>query len=161
MAVFDVVLIRTEDTSNSSHGINLLDGLNLFFSQTSQTQLTGSIAAVTQTTIRSLGAGPGTAISYSLNIANAGDSRSEVLARPTLVALDRQPSAFFSGRNLTLGISGQAGGSSTLSDRPIGISLSLTPTFVSDESMLVSVRVARSFFEQVNESVNFPTSFQS
>lgn len=161
MAVFDVVLIRTEDTSNSSHGINLLDGLNLFFSHTSQTQLTGSIATVTRTTLRGLGAGPSTAISYSLNIANAGDSRSEVLARPTLVALDRQPSAFFSGRSLTLGISGQAGGSSTLSDRPIGISLSLTPTFVSDESMLVSVRVARSFFEQVNESVNFPSSFQS
>jgi hypothetical protein len=161
MAVFDVVLIRTEDTSIASHGINLLDGLNLFFSRTKTTQLTGNTSSVTQTTIRGLAANPETAILYSLNIANSGDSRSEVLARPTLVALDRQPSAFFSGRILTLGIAGQAGGSSTLSDRPIGISLSLTPTFVSNDSMLVSVRVARSFFELVNENVNFTTSFQS
>jgi Tfp pilus assembly protein PilF len=162
MAVIDVVIIRTEDTSGSSHGVNLLSGLNLFFSYARTTQLIGGGAPPnTRAMSWGLGANPTTAVSYSLNIANASDTRSEVLARPTLVALDRQPSNFFSGRNLTLGISGQAGGTSTLADRPIGISLSLTPTFVNDESLLVSVRASRSFLEEVSQSVGFDNSIQT
>jgi len=158
MAVFDVVIIRTEDTSTSSHGVNLLQGLNLFFNFTQTTNATGTAS----TLIKGSGTSDtSSAISYSMNIANAGDSRSEVLARPTLIALDRQPSNFFSGRNLTLGISGQAGGTSTMDDRAVGISLSLTPTFVNDESMLVSVKAGRSFLEQLSQSVNFSNSFQT
>jgi type II secretory pathway component GspD/PulD (secretin) len=67
-----------------------------------------------------------------------------VLARPTLVALDRQPSTFFSGSSLSATVTGAY--SSTLVEHPAGISLSVTPTFIDDETLLLSVRVARSFF---------------
>lgn len=84
------------------------------------------------------------ALAYSLNIANAGNEWNQVLARPTLVALDRQPSTFFSGTSMSIALQGNFSGS--VVDRPAGISLSVTPTFIDDETVLLAVRVARSFF---------------
>ena len=171
MAVLDVTIIRTEDTASSSHGVNLLNGLTYVFSRTRQvtdiltrpsTGPESRTITITRQRSDSL-SNPNSAagIAYSLNIANATDSRSEVLAQPSLLALDRQSSTFFSGRNITLGIAGQAGGASTFTDRPVGVSLSVTPTFVGDETMLVSARAARSFVEQVDENVAFGQTMQT
>ncbi len=167
MAILDVTIIRTEDNIASNYGINLLDGLSYVFNRSTQiadtlTQVGSSDASrnITITRQRSHGL-PGAGIAYSLNIANAMGSRSEVLARPSLVALDRKASTFFSGRNLTIGIPGQAGGASMIADKPIGVSLSATPTFIDDETLLVAVRAARSFIEQVDNSVSFGHSIQT
>lgn len=171
MVVLDVAIIRTEDTASTSYGVNMLSGLTYIFSRARQTVDTitrpsngPETRAITITRTRSDSlANPNTAagIAYSLNIANATDSRSEVLAQPSLLALDRQSSTFFSGRNITLGIAGQAGGASTFTDRPVGVSLSVTPTFVDAETMLVSARAARSFVEQVDENVIFGQTMQT
>lgn len=156
--------------TSTSHGINLLNGLSYVLNQSrAVTDVLATVAGATAapqtrtTTItRTRGAGlPASGIQYSLNIANASDSRNEVLARPSLVALDRRPSTFFSGKNLTLGIAGQAGGSSAFADKPIGVSLSVTPTFIDADTMLVAVRAARSFIEEVDFSVAFPQSLQA
>lgn len=171
MVVLDVAIIRTEDTASTSYGVNMLSGLTYIFSRARQTVDTITrpsngpetrTITITRTRSDSL-ANPNTAagIAYSLNIANATDSRSEVLAQPSLLALDRQSSTFFSGRNITLGIAGQAGGASTFTDRPVGVSLSVTPTFVDAETMLVSARAARSFVEQVDENVIFGQTMQT
>lgn len=171
MAILDVAIVRTEETSSSSHGVNLLSGLNYVFSRSRQlsdilTSVSGAPDSRTVTITRQRNdsltnpTNPG-GIAYSLNIANATDARSEVLAQPSLVALDRQPSTFFSGRNITLGIAGQAGGSSTFTDKPVGVSLSVTPTFVDEETMLVSARAARSFVEQVDSNVSFGQTMQT
>lgn len=171
MVVLDVAIIRTEDTASTSYGVNMLSGLTYIFSRARQTVDTITrpsngpetrTITITRTRSDSL-ANPNTAagIAYSLNIANATDSRSEVLAQPSLLALDRQSSTFFSGRNITLGIVGQAGGASTFTDRPVGVSLSVTPTFVDAETMLVSARAARSFVEQVDENVIFGQTMQT
>ena len=167
MAVLDVAIIRTEDNATSSYGINLLNGLTYVLNNAIQvTDILGSTSgssptrSVTITRQRSRGF-PDGGIAYSLNIANATDARSEVLARPSLVALDRKPSTFFSGRNLTLGIAGQAGGASAFTDRPVGVSLSVTPTFIDEETLLVSVRAARSFLEQVDFNVAFGQTMQT
>ncbi len=167
MAILDVAIIRTEDNTTTSYGINLLSGLTYVLNNAFQvTDIVASAAGaaptrtVTITRQRSQGLPLG-GITYSLNIANSTDSRSEVLARPSIVAMDRKPSTFFSGRNVTLGIAGQAGGASTLADRPVGVSLSVTPTFVDDETLLVSVRAARSFLEQVDFNVSFGQSMQT
>lgn len=170
MAVLEIAIVRTEDEASTSHGINLLNGLSYVLNQSRAVTdvlatVSGAPAAPqtrTTTITRTRDAGlPTSGIQYSLNIANASDSRNEVLARPSLVALDRRPSTFFSGKNLTLGIAGQAGGSSAFTDKPIGVSLSVTPTFIDADTMLVAVRAARSFIEEVDFSVAFPQSLQA
>jgi len=171
MAILDVAIIRTEDTTSSSYGVNLLNGLTYVFSKSLQvtdtlvrSSATGDARTVTTTRQRNTSltnpANPA-GLTYSLNIANATDARSEVLAQPSLVALDRQSSTFFSGRNITLGLAAGVGGSSTFTDKPVGVSLSVTPTFVDEETMLVSARAARSFVEQVDANVSFGQTMQT
>ena len=171
MAILDVAIIRTEDTTSSSYGVNLLNGLTYVFSKSLQvtdtlvrSSATGDARTVTTTRQRNSSltnpANPA-GLTYSLNIANATDARSEVLAQPSLMALDRQSSTFFSGRNITLGLAAGAGGSSTFTDKPVGVSLSVTPTFVDEETMLVSARAARSFVEQVDANVSFGQTMQT
>jgi general secretion pathway protein D len=146
MAVFDVAIIRSDDTDTTSRGVNLLAGLQVLITgsrtRTSTTQTSGNTESTVTTGSIGLPVG---GITYSLNIANATDNRNEVLARPSLTALDRQPSNFFSGSNISVALSGQYGGS--LTDKPIGVSLSATPTFIDDETMLIAVRATRSFLE--------------
>lgn len=172
MVILDVAIVRTEDTVSSSNGINLLNGLAYVLGRSRQvvdvltsTSGASNTRTITTTTQRndslSNPDAPQGGLAYSLNIANAADTRSEVLAQPSLVALDRQPSTFFSGRNITLGIAGQSGGASTFTDKPVGVSLSVTPTFSDDDTMLVAVRAARSFVEQVDANVSFGQSMQT
>jgi hypothetical protein len=101
MAIIDVVMLRTEDTVSRSFGSNLLQNLTGYFgmsaslsgSTSNQTSFVGSGPTSTNLSLGgSLGAG--TALAYSLNIANATQNRNEVLARPTLLAIDRLPSTF-------------------------------------------------------------------
>lgn len=157
MAVIDAAIIRSEDTKRTSKGINLLDSLSitlggslLQYTRSRSWDLANPLNNVNQRirnrgpltlTLSNVEAG----LSYSLNIANAQDLRNEVIARPSLLALDRQSSTFFSGSTLTTTLSGQFGGNSV--DHPVGVSLSVTPTFIDDESMLLTVKAARSFLQ--------------
>ena len=148
MAMIDAAIIRTEESVNTAKGINLLQGLQLVFGYgrtATRTETTGVPTTQTIVTTRSVGL-PLAGVAYSLNIANASDLRTDVLARPTLVALDRVPSQFFSGTNLTIAIPGQLAGGSVV-EKPIGVSLSVTPTFVDDDTMLLSIKAARSDVE--------------
>jgi type II secretory pathway component GspD/PulD (secretin) len=56
------------------------------------------------------------------------------------------PSVFFSGRTVSIA-SGTVNTGFTLSDKSVGTSLSITPTFVDDENVLLSIRSSRSFIE--------------
>jgi type II secretory pathway component GspD/PulD (secretin) len=84
-------------------------------------------------------------VSYSLNIANSSSSNSQVIARPTLTALDRIPSTFYSGSVITAGLNGGGVSGAQVTNIPTGVSLSVTPTFVDAESMMLAVKVSRSF----------------
>jgi len=168
MVVLDVAFIRTEDTASTAHGVNLLRSLTYAFGInrtvrdiTRQNDGVGSREITVSRERQSGTGGVDALITYSLNIANATDNRSEVLARPSLVALDRVPSTFFSGRNVTLGVSGQAGGASLVTDRPVGVGLAVTPTFIDAETVALAIRVQRSFIEDVNLNINFNQSLQS
>jgi type II secretory pathway component GspD/PulD (secretin) len=84
-------------------------------------------------------------VSYSLNIANSTSSNSQVIARPTLTALDRIPSTFYSGAVITAGLNGGGVSGAQITNIPTGVSLSVTPTFVDEESMMLAVKVSRSY----------------
>jgi hypothetical protein len=156
MASIDAVLIRTVDVQGSSFGINLLTGLQIFAgSQRSSTTTTiGNVSGTLNTNASVLGIGNATTatlngvsglLNYTLNIANSTTSNTQVVARPTLTALDRIPSTFYSGGVQTVGLNGGGVSGAQVSNIPTGISLSVTPTFVDDETMMLAVKVSRSF----------------
>jgi tetratricopeptide (TPR) repeat protein len=163
-AMFEVTLIRTEETVQKSYGVNLLDGLNLgrSFTQaadgtiTKTSQLYNTMAsAVTAAPVGSTVSVTQGFLNYSMNIANSLYTKNEVIARPTLAAVDRLPSVFFSGGNLSIKVaSSVAGTASTVVDKSIGVVLSITPTFLDDDHVLLNIRASRSFIEDNPDSTN-------
>ena len=163
-AMIEVTMIRTEETVQKSYGVNLLDGLNLGRSLTQAAD--GTITKTSQlynTMASDVTAAPvGATVSvtqgflnYSMNIANSLYTKNEVIARPTLAAVDRLPSVFFSGGNLSIKVaSSVAGTASTVVDKSIGIALSITPTFLDDDHVLLNIRASRSFIEDNPDSTN-------
>ncbi len=156
MAMIDAVLIRTVDTQSNSFGINLLTGLQIFAGtqkSSTTTQVAGS--SVTENVSASvLGIGNAVSatlngisgiLSYTLNIANSTTSNSQVVARPTLTALDRIPSTFYSGSVQTVGLNGGGVSGAQVTNIPTGVCLSVTPTFIDDETMMLAVKASRSF----------------
>lgn len=159
MASIDAVLIRTTDTMGSTYGINLLTGLQIFAgsqrSSTTTTTNTGASATLnTNASVLGLGSaasatlnGVSGLLNYTLNIANSTSNNTQVVARPTLTALDRIPSTFYSGGVQTVGLNGGGVSGAQVSNVPTGISLSVTPTFIDDETMMLAVKVSRSFID--------------
>lgn len=147
MVVIDAVLLRTEDEVTRSFGVNLMQGLTAFFGLT-ETRSGTALDFLTRSATYGWGPANGTPLTYSLNIANATDNRNEVLARPTLLAIDRVPSTFFSGSTISIAVGGGSPGSvSQLVDKQVGVSFSITPTVIDGERVLLSVKAARSFVE--------------
>lgn len=164
MAIIDTTILRTNDTNSHSNGLNILDGLSVFFTSMRGDAITTTDGAVTSnshTWNRTFGLGTLAqgGISYSLNMFNATDMRAEVLARPSLVALDRTPSLFFSGSYITFAVTGQQ--SAAVADRPVGVSLSVTPTFINDDSMMLAVKATRSIVEVGAKGVTFEQQMQT
>lgn len=106
MVLVDVVLISAQELVATSKGINLFNALTIQLGS-----VAGNVAAFSRVassnSVNDAGASVTTAItravtvpalSYSLNIANANSSVNEVLARPTLAAIEGMPSEFFSAR---------------------------------------------------------------
>lgn len=155
VAVIEVTMIRTEESMQKSFGINLMDGLTLSKSLgTSANPFTQSTNTISNagTLASAAGAVTGGFLSYNLNIANSLYTKNEVIARPTLSAIDRLPAIFFSGATYSIIVSGA--NSSSLVDKPVGVALSVTPTFLDDDKILLSIRASRSFIEQAgNEKV--------
>ena len=161
VAIIEVTMIRTEESIRKSFGINLMDGLtlskSLSFSAMGDTANQATQSANNLTNAGALaadatGAVTGGFLSYNLNIANSIYTKNEVIARPTLSAIDRLPSIFFSGATYSIIVGGINSG--TLVDKPVGVALSVTPTFLDDDKILLSIRASRSFIEeQGNKSV--------
>ncbi|MDI9635451.1 hypothetical protein QPK87_21155 [Kamptonema cortianum] len=78
-------------------------------------------------------------LTYSLNIANAVDNRTEVVSRPSLLTFLNQPATFFSGTELVNGFTGQYGG--TLVAYPVGITVEVTPEALVDDLLTLTVGI--------------------
>ena len=138
MVQIDVTLIRTQEIESSSRGVNLLAGLRANFG-TAAGETSPTTASAVLRTLRI------PEISYSLDIANTGYDRSDVLARPLLIALDGQPANFFVGEELSIPVSVGGLSPGSLVDRSIGTEIAITPTFLDDNTVLLSVSASRSF----------------
>ena len=150
MVQIDLMLIRTQEIQSENRGVNLLSGLKANFAASNERSTTRSqggdgvtTQAVSSTVLRALRIPE---VLYSLDIANTGYDRSDVLARPLLVALDGQPANYFVGEQLSIPVSPAGGiGPGTLIDRSIGTEIAITPTFIDDNTVLLSVSASRSF----------------
>jgi hypothetical protein len=92
---------------------------------------------------------------YSLNIFNDNNDHNEVLARPSLIALEGKKSEFFTGAVWHVELDGVSGGQGTVQDVPIGIRLEVTPTFISDDQVQLEVSAARAFIESRSSAASF------
>jgi tetratricopeptide (TPR) repeat protein len=150
MAMIDVVIIGATQNSSRKFGVNLLDQLEVVFTGSiDRTVVRGGDEAGTVTTLIGNLALPEAGILYSLNVANAIEQRNEVIARPTLVALDRRSSSFSSGESLFVGVSGSEDGE--VVQIPAGVILFVTPTFVDNDTVLLAVSASTSSFRAVGE----------
>ncbi|MFA6317080.1 MAG: hypothetical protein WC943_06645 [Elusimicrobiota bacterium] len=165
MTLVDVVIIRTEENRSESKGVNLLDAL--------KATLTGTLYAFNRVTGYSTnGAGamarthtfsPSLALAglqYNLNIFNDGVNKAEVLARPSLLAVDNKPSTFYSGAVLHVQLDSNNSDGSMV-DVPIGITLSVTPTFLDAETVSINVHAERGFIDSRNEKLGFSVYSQT
>lgn len=163
MLLVDVVLISTQELISTSKGVNLLNALTLqlgsvagnlpaYSRAISSTALDSAAPAVTTTITRAVTI---PALSYSLNIANANNSVNEVLARPTLAAIQGLPSEFFSGTNLSAGVvsTSQQGGTTIVPlDKRFGIKLAVTPNFLPQGRVQLKVEAQRTSLNASSEN---------
>jgi tetratricopeptide (TPR) repeat protein len=164
MVLVDVVIMLTEDSLSTTKGVNLLSALTLQFGSgsgtnafskgyTSTVDATGSGTASTTLT-RAISI---PALTYSLNIANSNANLNEVLARPTLSALDGLRSEFFSGETLNAAVvsTGANSGGAVQIEKEIGVKLGITPTFMPDGKVRLTVDAQRTFLKPPSQDVSF------
>lgn len=168
MIIVDVVIIRTEENITTRKGVNLLNGLAIQFgdsynSKTAYSHMkTSENDSLTSNTItRALNV---PAINYSLNIFNNHSDRAEILARPTLIALDGEQSRFFSGLDIsaaTVGNSTSGSGSSVQVQKKVGVGLEITPFFQDNNSVKLQVHVNRTFLRTPSEDIIFENKIET
>ncbi len=163
MALIDVVILSTEESRSQSMGINILAGL--------KATLTGTLFQYKWATGGTImgASGHGAAMSptfalegleYNLNIWNDSLNKAEVLARPSLLAVENQESKFYSGAVLHVQLNSNNSDGS-LVDVPVGINLSVTPTFLDPDTVRVKVHADRSFIETRSERLGFTAFSQT
>lgn len=162
MVLVDVVILRTEDLITTKKGVNLLSSLSIQFGSASapafgssvqiSSDNTGSTSSSTVTHAITI-----PALTYSLNIANANSSSNEILARPTIAALEGVKSEFFSGTGLSAAAvaGGAAGGSAVQIEKEIGVKLEITPQFLSEDKVKMEIIAERTFLKTPSSDNNF------
>lgn len=165
MVIVDVVIIRTEENYTTAKGVNLLNGLQIRFGTATDDAFTyrrqnspdGSFVESSSLPFRAITSVISVpAITYSLNIANANDFRNEVLARPTLTAVDGKSSTFFSGvRIKAAALPESTGGVSEAVevDELIGVLLRIRPKVRADEEVDLNILAERTFLNAPNVNI--------
>ena len=146
-AVIEITMIETYEATTNTSGINMLDGLNAILTIGGSNAVTSVSGSSTDTKTRDntwllANASSTSSVTYSLNIVNSGLNQAKLLSRPAMTVIDRVPSVFFAGSNISLGIAGDAYTAPTVVDKTIGVSLSVTPTFVDEDNVLISMRTS-------------------
>jgi len=159
MTLVDVIIIRSEERRATDKGVNLLSGLSATLGGTTftftDTRTVNFAAANTRTTSFTYSPTLSLAATYSLNIFNDNNDHNEVLARPSLIALDGMKSEFFTGAVLHVELTGAAGSLGSVQEVPIGIKLEVTPRFLDDSTVQLSVNAARAFIEGRSAQIGF------
>ncbi len=163
MVIVDVVIISTVEDIKTAKGVNLLNGLKFQFGgpdlsgfqwkRSYEWTDDGGTRSDSKTIVRALTI---PSITYSLNIANSGSNRNEILARPSLVAQLGKTSKFFSGVNIKASaVSKTSAESATSVDQDIGVALAITPLAIEPEKIGLQISVERTFLQSPSANVQF------
>jgi len=160
MAMVDVVIIRSEERNATDKGVNLLNGLTATlggttFTYTGTRTATSATSGNTLTNVFTYAPTLSVAATYSLNIFNDNNDHNEVLARPSLIALDGKKSEFFTGAVFHVEIAGAAGSEGSVEEVPVGIKLDVTPKFMGKDTIQMDVSAARAFIESRSANAGF------
>ncbi len=159
MTLVDVVILRTQEIRSQTKGINVLQWMQGTLTGTGIEYNSNSASGT-----RKLSFDPQFELSgmlqYSLNIFNDGVNNAEVLARPSLLAIDGQESQFYSGEVLHVQLS-SSNADGSMVDIPIGIKLDVTPKFYSDDIVQITVHAERSFLETASDLVGYSSFSQT
>jgi len=167
MVIVDVVILRTEETVGSTKGLNILSGLKLQFGALGEEGSAAYNRSRTNTTLTDDGSSSTSisnsivssitvpALNYSLNIFNSSSDRSEVLARPTLVASFGERSTFFSGSEIEAAAVSNGDGGAISIQKEIGIKLSILPTQLEGGLIGLNIEAERTFLKAPSGSVQF------
>lgn len=141
MAILDAVIVRLASIEGQSRGVNLLDGLTAQFTGSivnsgTKTDTTG-LPTTDVTTITDSLSLTIPAVTYTLNIANSNSNTSRMVGHPTVLAFNGKTSKFFVGNQMTVFMGGNY--SSASFDKEFGLSLNVTPTFLSDDTVELQV----------------------
>jgi general secretion pathway protein D len=165
MTHVDVVILRSQESRSQAKGVNLLSGL--------QATLTGTLYAYNRVTGFSSGGASAYAqthtiaptfalsgLTYNLDIFNDGLAKAEVLARPSLLAVEDSSSKFFSGSTLHVQLNSNNSDGS-LVDVPVGIHLNVTPSFLDADTVRIEVHAERNFIESNDSKLGFSVFSQT
>ena len=159
MVLVDLVLLRTEDTIQTSRGVNLLSTLALQFGSSTAAAFSEAVSqtgADSTTVITRAITVP--ALTYSMNIANAYSKLNEVLARPTLAALEGMRSEFFSGTSLNAAVVSPGngnGGSSVSIEKKYGVKLTVLPQILANGMIKLAIDASRTFLQPPSSDIGF------
>jgi hypothetical protein len=166
MALVDVIIIRRDEDTSTSTGINLLDSLSLQLGgnlinhswtrsrNQGDASLLSNIFSANQSLTLSV-----PAVTFSLNLANAQGNNSRIEGRPTLLIYDEVPAKFFDGETLTFSTTGQL--NSSAQTREVGLALSVKPKFLGDEVVNLTVTVTLETFLPIVTTGTFLESVQT
>lgn len=166
MATVDVVIIRRQEGQAKTSGINLMDALTLQFGSTLinserdrfTDQLSGRTTSDAVATMQNVNLAIPT-VAYSLNVANAMGNNSSIEARQTLLVYNGVTSKVFSGGTLTYSASGQMSAQSFTKE--VGLSLSVTPKFVSKDTVSLNIVTGMESFLNDEAAGTFNESVQT
>ena len=153
MAMIDVIILSTEESRSQAKGVNLLSGLQAtltgtLYARTRKLGTEGGDDASSQTTTNFSPTLSLASLTYNLNIFNDGVNKAEVLARPTLLAVENQTSKFYSGAVLHVEIRGTVADEGSLRELPIGLHMAVTPRFHDDDTVEIVVHAQRDNIEE-------------
>jgi tetratricopeptide (TPR) repeat protein len=161
MVLVDVVMVRTEDSISTSRGVNLLSALSMQFGSANapaySKSYTDAVPGGSTILTRAITV---PALAYSLNLANANTSLNEVLARPTLAAVEGMRSEFFSGTSLNAAVvsggnGGVSGGSAVSLEKRYGVKLSVLPQIMPNGMIRLTIDASRTFLKPPSANIGF------
>lgn len=166
MALVDLVIIRRDEASGTQSGINLLDALSLqlggdLINRTwaKSTDLTNPENSTSTTSSNQSSLLTIPAVTYSLALANAFGNTSRIEARPTLLIYDGSEATMFDGGTLTFATDGDL--SSSSETREVGLSLSVKPKFIGNDTVNLAVQTTMEDFVQSEAVGSFRQSVQT
>ena len=138
MALIDVAIISSEEIYRSAKGVNLLNGLSLFYNFTGGNSQMASSGRGDKLNVGVGGAG----LNYALNIFSDAFDKNKILARPSLVVQNGKNSAFFSGETMHVVLEG-SDGTGSIEDIDTGIRLDVQAEFEDADTITLAVMAER------------------